>query len=351
MASTISKILDFVLRTLPIKNSFEKIFNSRKFGKGDIKEPPKFLYTTLDIKKIETKLGNNFILKTKAILNSNGEVKNNSTTVTCENIDAAINKNIDTEINENIAAEKNGIIDAEKNEKYVFYLHGGGYIHGFNSIHWLFLKTLAQELDCTIIAPDYPVAPEFTYHESFAMVIPLYKDLITKVGKDNVILMGDSSGGGFALALAQKMHEANIEIASQIILISPWLDITLKNKDIKAIDPQDPILGVKGLRRAGKSYAGKTNPNNYLLSPINGSVEGLGKISILIGTKDILVADTRKFKSIAQAKGVEINYYEYEDMLHVWPLFNLPESKIAIEQIKQIINTQSTKNCQLDFVL
>jgi len=134
-------------------------------------------------------------------------------------------------------------------------------------------------------------------------------------------------------------------------LISPWLDITLKNKDIKAIDPQDPILGVKGLRRAGRSYAGKTNPNNYLLSPINGPVGGLGKISILIGTKDILVADTRKFKSITQAKGVEINYFEYEDMLHVWPLFNLPESKIAIEQIKQIINKQSTKNCQLDLVL
>lgn len=314
MASTLSKILDFVLRSLHVKNSFDKIFNSRKFGKGDVNDPPKFLYTTLDIEKVETRLGNNFILKPKSLVK----------------LDSDPIVDIDSKIE----------LKKKMCGKHILYLHGGGYIHGFNSIHWLFLKTLTQELNCTIITPDYPVAPEFTYHQSFEMVIPIYKQLVATAGRENVILMGDSSGGGFALALAQKMHEQNAEMASQIILISPWLDITLKNKDIKDIDSKDPILGVNGLRRAGLAYAGETNPENYLLSPINGPIEGLGKISIFVGTKDILVADARKFKSMSQEKGIDINYFEYEDMLHVWPLFSLPESKMAIEQIKNLVNSE-----------
>jgi acetyl esterase/lipase len=291
MTSIQSKVLNSILRHANMKKSFEKVFDSGKFGKGDVNEPPQKLYSILNIEKIQAKGRNTFILQ-----------------------------------------PKNG-----GNKTHILYLHGGGYIYGFNKIHWRFFNTLVQELNCTIIAPDYPLAPKFTYEDSFEMIIPIYKKLITKVGGENVILMGDSSGGGFALALAQNMKEENNDKANQIILLSPWLDITLKNTDISALDCEDPVLGIKGLQKAGKAYAGGTDPNNYLLSPINGQVEGLGKISIFIGTKDILEADTRKFRSITKDKGININYYEYKDMIHVWPLFNLPESKKAIEQIIMLV--------------
>ncbi len=305
MASTVSKILDTILRTLHVKNSFEKIFSRRDFGKGDLKEPPKNLYNSVTIDRIEEKNGTTFILKPKD--------------------------------------KQNEVNKVEMSSKQILYLHGGGYIHGFNLLHWQFLKTLAVDLNCTIIAPEYPLAPEFTFHDSFEMVIPLYKKLIDEAGSDNLILMGDSSGGGFALALAQKMDQEKYSMAQQLILISPWLDITLKNKDIAPLDSQDPILGIKGLRKAGKAYAGESDPENYLLSPINGNCEGLGKISIFIGTKDILVADTRKFKKMMDEKGIKINYFEYDDMLHVWPLFNLPESKLALKQIKYLIDPENFK--------
>lgn len=293
MTSIQSKVLNIILRQANMKNSFDKVFESGNFGKGDVNEPPKKLYSSLNIEKIQAKGRNTFILK-----------------------------------------PKNG-----GNKTHILYLHGGGYIYGFNKIHWRFISTLVQALNCTIIAPDYPLAPEFTYEDSFEMIIPIYKKLITKVGGENVILMGDSSGGGFALALAQNMKEENIDKANQIILLSPWLDITLKNPDISDLDLEDPVLGINGLQKAGKAYAGDADPNNYLLSPINGQVEGLGKISIFIGTKDILEADTRKFKSITKDKGININYYEYKDMIHVWPLFNLPESKKAIEQIIMLVKS------------
>lgn len=292
MASMESKILNRILKYSNLKKSLDKAFETGEFGKRDVNDPPKKLFSDVHIEKYQMGGKNVFTLKSK-----NGS-----------------------------------------NGKTILYLHGGGYIQGFSMIHWRFIKRLIQATKCTIIAPDYPLAPNFTCIDSFKMVKPIYEDLISQVGGDQLILMGDSSGGGFALALAETMKEEVPDYAKRIILLSPWLDITMENKDINEIDLKDSILGINGLKMAGKAYAGTIEPSNYLLSPINGDVRGLGKISIFIGTRDILEADTRRFKRITEEAGVDINYFEYQDMPHVWMFFNLPESKKAITQIVDLIN-------------
>ncbi|CAL1517247.1 alpha/beta hydrolase [Chitinophaga sp. MM2321] len=221
--------------------------------------------------------------------------------------------------------------------KHILYLHGGAYTQNFQLFHWEFLSELVAQTHCTITAPDYPLAPAYTYKESFAMVTPLYKQLTETVSPADLVLMGDSAGGGFALALAQQMKLEQVSQPDQIILLSPWLDITLSNPAIEETEPIDPFLGKKKLQQAGLLYAGGTALDNPLLSPINGTLEGLGKISVFVGSKEILVADARKLKSMAQAKGVALNYYEYEDMIHAWMLLNFPESKKARQQITAII--------------
>ncbi|MDN3668476.1 alpha/beta hydrolase [Echinicola jeungdonensis] len=223
-------------------------------------------------------------------------------------------------------------------QKHILYLHGGAYVQGFARPHWNFLSLLVNNTHCTITAPDYPLAPAHTYRHTFAMVKDLYNELIKKVDPAKFILMGDSAGGGLALALAQLMKNEQMPQPSQIILLSPWLDLSLTNPEIKDIDPSDLFLGVEGLQLAGKAYAGNTSPGNYLLSPINGSLEGLGKISIFMGSREILVADARKLKSMAHAKGIALNYHEFEGMFHTWMLLNLPESKKAKKLIIELIN-------------
>jgi acetyl esterase/lipase len=173
------------------------------------------------------------------------------------------------------------------------------------------------------------------------MVMPLYKEIILQTAPSDVILMGDSAGGGFALALAQKMLEEDVPQPGKIILLSPWLDITLKNPEITSIDRMDPFLGVHGLRKAASAYAGNTDPGNFMLSPVNGPLEHLGKISIFIGSKDIFVADTRKLNRLMEAKGITLNYREYKDMVHVWMLLNFRESKQAREEIIKLIRSDA----------
>ena len=170
------------------------------------------------------------------------------------------------------------------------------------------------------------------------MVSDVYKELTDTIAPTDFVLMGDSAGGGFALALAQLMRNETLPLPDQIILLSPWLDLSLTNPEIKDIDPSDFFLDVEGLKLAGRAYAGNTDPHYYLLSPINGSLEGLGRISIFMGSQEILVADARKLKAMAEAKGITINYHEYPGMFHAWMLLNLPESKAAKEEIMNLLN-------------
>lgn len=225
--------------------------------------------------------------------------------------------------------------------KHILFLHGGAYVQNFVRQHWTFLSRLVEELRCSITAPDYPLAPAHTYRDAFDMVVPLYKKLLRTVHSSDIILMGDSAGGGFALAVAQYLHEHTIPQASKLFLLSPWLDVTLKNPAIKKIDPRDPFLGIEGLRRAGRLYAGNDDPEIPMVSPIFGPMESLPAIYLFVGTRDILVADARKLKGLLKEKGIPIHYREYEDMIHVWMFLNFPESRKARHEIIRLIREEA----------
>ncbi|GGP15903.1 alpha/beta hydrolase fold domain-containing protein [Oceanobacillus neutriphilus] len=228
--------------------------------------------------------------------------------------------------------------ETNTSEKAVIYLHGGGYIEQPSVFHWLFLGKIAKETDAKIFVPIYPKAPNHQYNESFDKVLPIYEWILKTFGKDNITLMGDSAGGGFALALAQLLLEKGLSQPRHIILISPWLDITMKNPDAAVLERKDPMLGIYGLIEMGKAYAGDTDPNYYLLSPINGEIHGLGEITLFVGTHEVFLPDARKFRDRLRAEKVKINYFEYPKMNHIFVLYPIPEAKIATREIVDIIN-------------
>ena len=218
-------------------------------------------------------------------------------------------------------------------EKHILYLHGGGYVNGFSKFHWRFIANLVGELNCTVVAPDYPLTPEYRVGDVFDLVLPLYEELLGAAGASNLIVMGDSAGGGMGLALAMLARDRGIAQPSDIVLLSPWLDVTMTNPDAEKIDRFDPFLDLSGLRYLGEIYAGEMSPTNYLVSPIYGSLESLAPIMLLIGTHDLFVADCRKFRDRAEAEAIRIDYHEYEEMIHVWMLIPSPEEKKAAKAI------------------
>jgi acetyl esterase/lipase len=222
-------------------------------------------------------------------------------------------------------------------EKHVIYLHGGAYVNSFASQHWALMSKLVETLNCTVVAPNYPHAPEHCVTDVFELMVPIYCELAARVGSSNVTLMGDSSGGGISLALAQRLREDGYEQPGHVVLLSPWLDATLSNSEIAEFDRVDPFLGVEGLRYGGAVYAREVDPKSYLVSPVYGSLKNLAPITLFIGTRDILYPDCRKLRNNATAEGVKINYREYDGMVHNWMLGPMPEAKRAIKEIVEII--------------
>ena len=142
--------------------------------------------------------------------------------------------NVPDEIKEKVNIETNHFMGRkvfyltpkqEKNEKVILYFHGGSYMAELTNEHWRFLANLANDTKSTVIIPDYPLAPKSNYKNVLNMIEPLYKETISNNGAENVIVMGDSAGGGMALGILEKMAENNIKQPSQTILISPLIPV------------------------------------------------------------------------------------------------------------------------------
>jgi acetyl esterase/lipase len=209
-------------------------------------------------------------------------------------------------------------------KKVILYFHGGAYVAEATTLHWDFLEKLANDTKSTIVMPDYPLTPKYTYKDVFNMVEPLYKEIISKVDVKNLVMMGDSAGGGITLALAEKISQNNIQLPSKTILISPWLDVTLTNEKIKEVQKNDKDLNKEKLLIAGISYArDEEGMKSYLVNPINGPLSKLKNVIIYTGTYDILNLDTHLLQEKAKKEGIDIQIKEYEQAPHIWIINNI----------------------------
>ena len=214
----------------------------------------------------------------------------------------------------------------KKSGKVILYFHGGAYMAEATNEHWSFLKKLVQDTNSTVIMPDYPLTPKYTYKDVLNMVEPAYKDIISKVKPQNLIMMGDSAGGGITLGLAEKLGTNNIELPSKTILISPWLDTTMSNSKIDEVQKNDNDLNKGKLQLAGMSYSrGLTAEDDYFVNPIHGNLSKLKNVVIYTGTYDILNPDCHLIQEKAKEQGVDIEIKEYDGAPHIWIVNNNDE--------------------------
>lgn len=226
---------------------------------------------------------------------------------------------------------------SQADAKQILFIHGGGYVEQPLVWHWHFLHKLTQQLNSKVYVPVYPKAPNYQVMDAVLSVLSVYKHLLENGKPENIVIMGDSAGGGLSLAFAQYLSEQGLPQPGNIILLSPWLDITLSNPEIANMLDAEPMLDWETLVEAGKRYAGDLPGTHYLVSPIYGKLTNLGTITLFIGTHEFFLPDARKFRELASLKSVNIHYYEYPKMNHVFPVFPIPEAKKALKQIVDII--------------
>ena len=219
----------------------------------------------------------------------------------------------------------------EKSNMKILYFHGGSYVAEASKQHWEFIEQIVNDTGVTVILPDYPLTPKYNYKDVFKMVVPLYKEIIEKIDTNNLIVMGDSAGGGLGLALEEKAGEENLPMPAKTILISPWLDVRLTNPEIDEVQKKDKELNKETLKLAGIAYAGEDGINSYLVNPIEGELSKLKNVTIITGTHDILNPDVKVLKEKAEKVSVQIDVKEYEQAGHIW-MIEKNSSQELIEQ-------------------
>ena len=199
------------------------------------------------------------------------------------------------------------------------YLHGGAYVLEFiPSLHWPAIARLANLLGRTVTVPIYPLAPEHSYREVFGFLLGLYRRVLATHDPETVAVMGDSAGGGMALALCHAVHDAGLPPPTDAVLLCPWVHVALPHPDVAGLARSDVTFNVDDLRAAGLRYAGGDPVDTPLVSPAAGPLDGLPPLTIFSGTHDVLHPDTREFWDRAVAAGLDVDGYEQYAGRHLW---------------------------------
>jgi acetyl esterase/lipase len=201
---------------------------------------------------------------------------------------------------------------------HIIYTHGGAYVQPLRTDHWNIIRKLIEYVGASVTVPIYPLAPEYDHHTAFALLEGVYRDVLLNFPDHRIVLCGDSAGGGLALAQAMRYRDLGLRMPDQVVLVAPWVDITMSNSEAAAVEPIDIMLGIPGLTEAGLWWAGGEDPRSPMLSPIYGRLSGLPPIYIFQGSSDLLVADARQLHdNIAKSGGV-VELYEYTGAFHVF---------------------------------
>ena len=216
----------------------------------------------------------------------------------------------------------------------VLYIHGGAYVHNFDPLHWKAMAGWAEATGCGIVTPNYPLLYRYTAVDAHPLMMQLYQQLLEQYSAGRLIIMGDSAGGGFTLALAQETRNDSIDLPHRLVLISPWVDV-LGGDD--ALQEKDTFLNAEVLRKIGADWAGEVDPRDPMISPMYGDMQGLPPIDLFTGTWEIFYTDIVKTFDKMKAAGVDAHLHVAEKMGHVYPLWPCPEGKKARKEITEII--------------
>ncbi len=218
----------------------------------------------------------------------------------------------------------------------IFYFHGGGYEHDFSLFHWRFLEQVIEKTDATLIVPAYRLIPFGSWKDAFDLIMPLYRQYIEENRDRKIILMGDSAGGGLSAALALQIKSENLRMPDELILMSPWVDVSMDNPDVMEYKKSDPWLSVDWLTVAGKHWSTGTDIHADQVSPIYGNWHEIRNITVFTGTSEVLYPDIRKFYAqLDQNSSNELIIGK--EMNHVYPLLPIREAKAAKKIIFQKI--------------
>lgn len=224
-------------------------------------------------------------------------------------------------------------LNSIKNKGVIIYLHGGCYIYGNINNYCTIPVQISNTTGLKVLSVNYSLAPENPFPKAIEDVQNIYEYLIEEgYTSDQIVIVGDSAGGGLALATVIKLRDLKADLPAALGLFSPWVDLTLKGDTIETLKDFDNVLSKRQLEGAAKIYAEKQELTNPLISPVFADLKNCPPMMILAGGREILLSDSINLARKATLDNTTVNFIVWDKLDHVFAVdSNLPESKEAIE--------------------
>jgi epsilon-lactone hydrolase len=224
----------------------------------------------------------------------------------------------------------------------VLYVHGGGFVAPIDPFHLRYVARLARALQARIVVPDYPLAPEHSWRDSFGAMTDLAARWAAEPG--GMVLGGDSAGGGYALALAQALRDRDLPQPTHLLLHAPWVDLTTSTPETAEVSAGDPWLFLGKLQAYAEWWAGSFDDlGRPEVSPALGDLSDLPPALVFCGTRDTLMPGCRLLARRSAEAGWELTYVEAPDLIHVFPMLPfIPEARRAWRQTLEFLGLESS---------
>ncbi|WP_245135600.1 alpha/beta hydrolase [Acinetobacter nosocomialis] len=223
----------------------------------------------------------------------------------------------------------------------ILYLHGGGYVVGSSKSHTKLAAQIGQAAQAQVWLAEYRLAPEHPSPAAIEDSIAVYKALLAQ-GQDpkKLVIAGDSAGGGLSLSTVIALRNAGLPLPAALVLLSPWVDLSLSGNTIKTHAAQDAMLSEDWLVWCAKNYCGQKPATDPTCSPLYADLTGLPPVLIHVGTEEVLLDDAKRLAEQAEKCGIPTTFKIYDKVGHVFQFHAgiLKESNDSIKRIGQFID-------------
>jgi acetyl esterase/lipase len=234
-------------------------------------------------------------------------------------------------------------IAGNESENVILYFHSGVYVIGSAAATVPLVGDLVRRTGVNAITLDYRLAPEHPYPAAVEDARAAYEGLL-KQGMDpgQIVLAGESAGGGLAVATLLASREAGLPLPSCAFLMSPYADLTLSGETLFERPSLDPILTLEGLRVRAPEYLAGADPADPLISPIFGDLSGLPPLLIQVGSHEILLSDAIRLAGRAATSDVAVTLDVTPGVPHVFQGFAglLDEAGAALDRASDFVKAQ-----------
>lgn len=219
----------------------------------------------------------------------------------------------------------------------IMYIHGGGFFIGSARSYRAITTHLAKLTDAPVFSLDYRLAPEHPYPAAVDDALAAYQWLIQqKIDPRGLTLVGDSAGGNLCLSLIHALKEKGIDLPAQLMLFSPWADLTASAASLE--DSHGCALFNAGtVKRAAAYYLRGADAAAPLASPLRGDLSNFPPLYIYVSDSEAIRDDSLRLAEKAQRAGVEVTLNIWHRQVHAWPAFYplLPEAELCLEEVAE----------------